>query len=101
MSMTTTAAVLAGVLGLLIGSFGTVLAYRVPRGESVVSPSSHCPHCATPLKPWHNVPVVSWVALRGRCAACHAPISSRYPLIEATTGLAFAALAALVIQITQ
>ena len=84
--------VIVGVLGLAIGSFLNVVIHRVPRGESVVHPPSHCPSCNTELKGRHNVPVVSWLVLRGRCAFCRAPISVRYPLVEAVTGLLFAGL---------
>lgn len=84
--------VIAGVFGLLIGSFANVVAYRVPAGISLLRPSQ-CPHCSTPIRPWQNVPVLSWLALRGRCASCPAPISARYPLVELITALMFAALA--------
>lgn len=84
--------VLAGILGLLIGSFANVVAYRVPAGISLLRPSQ-CPHCSAPIRPWQNVPVLSWLALRGRCAACSAPISARYPLVEAVTAVMFATLA--------
>jgi leader peptidase (prepilin peptidase)/N-methyltransferase len=83
------APVLAGVFGLLVGSFINVVVYRVPRGESVVFPPSRCPHCGHVLRAWENVPVLSWLALRGRCAACKAPISIRYPIVEALTGALF------------
>jgi leader peptidase (prepilin peptidase) / N-methyltransferase len=86
-------AVLAGVLGLAVGSFLNVVMYRVPRGESVVSPPSHCPRCESPVRGRHNVPVVGWLVLRGRCADCRLPISVRYPLVELATGLLFAAIA--------
>ena len=76
----------AGVLGAILGSFFNVVAHRLPRGESLVAPGSRCPHCATPVKPYDNVPVLSWFALRGRCRACSAPVSRRYPLVEAGTG---------------
>jgi len=79
------AAVLAGVFGLLLGSFLNVVAYRLPRGESLAFPGSHCPSCETPIKPWDNVPVLSWLWLKGRCRACHGSISARYPVVEATT----------------
>ena len=79
------AAVLAGVFGLLLGSFVNVVAYRLPRGESLAFPGSHCPSCDTPIRPYDNVPVLSWLWLRGRCRACHGPISARYPIVEATT----------------
>jgi leader peptidase (prepilin peptidase)/N-methyltransferase len=79
-------AVFAGMLGLAIGSFLNVVAYRLPRGESLSRPASRCPACDTPVKPYDNVPVLSWLALRGRCRSCRAGISVRYPLIEALTG---------------
>ncbi|MDQ3719631.1 MAG: prepilin peptidase, partial [Actinomycetota bacterium] len=84
-------AVLAGALGALVGSFLNVVSYRVPRGESVVSPRSRCPGCETPISSRDNVPVVSWLALRGRCRTCGQRISPRYPLTEALTAAAFAA----------
>lgn len=86
--------VAVGVLGALVGSFLNVVIHRLPRGESLVAPGSHCPRCGAPVRPWQNVPVVSWLALRGRCAACDAPISPRYPLVEALTAATFAAVAA-------
>jgi leader peptidase (prepilin peptidase)/N-methyltransferase len=86
--------VLVGVLGVAVGSFLNVVVYRVPRRESIAFPGSHCPSCETPIKPRHNVPIVSWLALRGHCAYCSAPISVRYPLIEAATGLLCAGIAA-------
>ncbi|MCW2758549.1 MAG: peptidase [Nocardioidaceae bacterium] len=70
-----------------------MVAYRVPREESVVSPPSHCPSCDAPIRNRHNVPVLGWLLLRGRCFDCRAPISARYPLVEAETGAAFAATA--------
>ena len=79
------AAALAGAFGLIIGSFLNVVAYRLPRGESVVFPASHCPSCDTPIKPYDNVPVLSWLVLRGRCRSCHNSISARYPIVEAVT----------------
>jgi len=81
--------ILAGLLGLVIGSFLNVVAYRVPARISLLR-ESRCPHCDTRIKPWHNVPVVSWLALGGKCANCHARISARYPIVEAITGAAFA-----------
>ncbi|WP_228375096.1 prepilin peptidase [Demequina iriomotensis] len=83
-------ALLAGLFGLLIGSFLNVVIWRVPRGESLVSPGSACPSCGAPVRPRDNIPLVSWLVLRGRCRDCAAPISSRYPLVELATGLAFA-----------
>ena len=84
-------AALAGVLGLLVGSFLNVVVWRLPRGESLLRPRSRCPQCGTPIKPYDNVPVLSWLLLRGRCGNCGAPISARYPLVEAVTGALFAA----------
>ncbi len=88
------AIVLAAVGGLLVGSFLNVVAYRLPRGESLVHPRSRCPSCATQLRAIDNIPVVSWLALRGRCHSCGAPISARYPLVEATTGALYVAVVA-------
>jgi leader peptidase (prepilin peptidase)/N-methyltransferase len=85
---------LAAVGGLLLGSFLNVVAYRLPRGESLVHPRSRCPQCETQLRAIDNIPVLSWVALRGRCAHCGAPISARYPLVELTTGALFVAVVA-------
>ena len=82
-------AVLVGLLGLLVGSFLNVVIYRLPRGESLVKPASRCPGCGTPVKPYDNVPVVSWLLLRGRCRNCGATISARYPIVEALTAAAF------------
>jgi leader peptidase (prepilin peptidase)/N-methyltransferase len=80
--------VLAGIFGAAFGSFLTVVVHRVPRGESVAAPRSRCPSCGTQLRAVDNVPVLSWVLLRGKCRACGAPISVRYPLLElATAGL--------------
>lgn len=76
-----------GLFGLLIGSFGNVVIYRLPRGESLNSPPSHCPTCGNRIRWYHNVPVVGWLVLRGRCADCGEPISIRYPLVEASMGL--------------
>jgi leader peptidase (prepilin peptidase) / N-methyltransferase len=75
----------AGVLGAVFGSFLNVVAYRLPRHESLVKPASRCPSCGTPVKPYDNVPILSWLLLRGRCRSCAAPISPRYPLVEALT----------------
>ena len=85
-------AVVAGVFGLAVGSFLNVVIYRVPAGESIVSPPSKCPSCGNPIRPQHNVPVIGWLMLGGRCHDCKAPISKRYPLVEAATGVLFAAL---------
>lgn len=86
--------ILAGVLGALIGSFLNVVAHRLPRGESLVRPGSHCPVCELPVRPYDNVPVVSWLLLRGRCRDCGASIGARYPLVELLTAVVFAAVAA-------
>jgi leader peptidase (prepilin peptidase)/N-methyltransferase len=83
----------AGILGLVIGSFINVVAYRIPLGRSVVSPPSACPNCGAAIRPVDNIPVVSWILLRGRCRQCGARISARYPIVEAFTALAFAATA--------
>jgi len=84
----------AGVLGLVVGSFLNVVIHRVPRNESLLRPGSRCPHCEVAIRPWHNVPVVGWLALRGRCAHCGHRVSPRYPLVEAGTALLFMATAA-------
>jgi leader peptidase (prepilin peptidase)/N-methyltransferase len=75
-----------GAFGLIFGSFGNVLIWRVPRGESVVSPPSHCPKCGHDVRWYDNVPVVSWMLLRGRCRDCGEPIPLRYPVIELASG---------------
>jgi leader peptidase (prepilin peptidase)/N-methyltransferase len=82
--------VLAGLAGLIIGSFLNVVVYRVPAGISL-SRESRCPHCDARIKPWHNVPVLSWLALRGTCSSCGARISARYPMVELVTAAAFVA----------
>lgn len=86
-------AAIAAALGLAIGSFLNVVIYRVPRGLSVARPGSFCPTCGTPVRGYDNVPVVSWLVLRGRCRHCGEPISARYPLVELVTGALFAAVA--------
>lgn len=83
----------AGVLGVAIGSFINVVACRVPLGRSVVSPSSSCPSCGARIKPTDNIPIVSWLLLRGRCRECGTRISVRYPIVETLTAVAFAATA--------
>lgn len=92
--MTAFVVAVSGVLGLLIGSFLNVVVWRVPRGESVVHPPSACPRCGHRIRSRDNVPVLSWLLLRGRCRDCGAPIARRYPLVEAGTGLLFALTAA-------
>jgi len=82
------------VLGLCIGSFLNVVVHRLPRGDSIVRPRSRCPQCGWALPAWANIPVASYLALRGRCAHCSGRISPRYPLVELATGCLFAALTA-------
>ncbi len=84
---------LAAVLGLMVGSFLNVVIHRLPRGESVVRPRSRCPHCGRAIAALENVPVVSYLALRGRCRGCRATISLRYPALEILTGAVFAGVA--------
>jgi leader peptidase (prepilin peptidase)/N-methyltransferase len=86
--------IIVGVLGLAVGSFLNVVIHRVPRDESLVRPGSHCPQCGNPVRARHNVPVLGWLMLRGRCADCATPISARYPLVEAGTTALFVAVAA-------
>jgi leader peptidase (prepilin peptidase)/N-methyltransferase len=81
--------VVAAVLGLAIGSFLNVLIWRVPRGESISHPPSACPHCGHRISWWENVPLLSFVLLRGRCHSCGAPISVRYPLVETAASILF------------
>lgn len=83
-------AIASGVLGVLVGSFLNVVIYRVPIGKSIVSPPSACPGCDTPIKGYDNIPLISWLLLRGKCRNCAAPISARYPLVELGTGILFA-----------
>ena len=78
-------------LGACIASFLNVVIWRVPRGESIVSPPSHCPKCNAPINWYQNIPILSWLALRGKCANCKAPISPRYILIETLGGVLFLA----------
>lgn len=80
--------------GLAIGSFLNVVAYRLPRGESLASPPSRCPSCETPIRWYDNVPVLGWLLLRGHCRSCGAAISWRYPAVELATGVLFALVAA-------
>jgi leader peptidase (prepilin peptidase) / N-methyltransferase len=76
---------IAALAGLTAGSFLNVVIYRLPRHESLVTPGSHCPGCGVAIKPYDNVPVLGWLALRGHCRSCKAWISPRYPIVEATT----------------
>jgi leader peptidase (prepilin peptidase)/N-methyltransferase len=80
-------------LGLIIGSFLNVVAYRLPRGESIVKPRSRCTSCGTEVRSLDNVPLLSWLVLRGRCRHCQAQISARYPIVELVTGVVFALVA--------
>lgn len=84
----------AAVLGAAVGSFLNVVIYRVPIGKSVVHPPSACPGCGERIRPADNIPILSWLLLRGRCRSCGTRISVRYPLIEAATAIAFAGVAA-------
>src|SRR5438552_15910699 len=92
--MTAFIAAVAGVYGLVVGSFLNVVIWRVPRHESIVKPGSHCRGCDTPIASRDNIPVLSWLVLRGRCRHCGEAISIRYPIIELVTGLLFAAVGA-------
>lgn len=91
--MTGLIVVASALLGLAVGSFLNVVIWRVPRHESVVSPPSHCPGCDAEIAPRDNIPVLSWLILRGRCRRCGVHISARYPLVEAGTGALWAMLA--------
>lgn len=82
---------LLAALGAIIGSFLNVVIHRLPREESIVFPNSRCPSCTKPIKAYDNIPVISWLILRGRCRACRASISARYPAVELMTGLLFGA----------
>jgi leader peptidase (prepilin peptidase)/N-methyltransferase len=84
----------AAAFGAIIGSFLNVVIWRLPRGESLVTPGSRCPRCGTPIAPHDNIPVVSWLVLRGRCRHCGARVSPRYPSVELLTAAAFAAVVA-------
>jgi leader peptidase (prepilin peptidase)/N-methyltransferase len=80
-------ATFAGVIGAMFGSFLNVVVYRLPRRESLVHPASHCPNCNAPVKPYDNIPILSWLLLRGHCRTCAQPISPRYPMVEALTAV--------------
>jgi len=84
----------AAAFGLIIGSFLNVVSYRLPAHVSLATPASRCPSCETPIKPYDNIPVLSWLLLRGHCRACDASIAPRYPLVEALTAVLFAAVVA-------
>ncbi len=92
MSQTGIVGVAAFVLGAVLGSFLNVLIHRLPRGESIVAPGSRCPHCRVPIAPWDNLPLISYVLLRGRCRHCGRPIAVRYVLVEAAAGALLAGL---------
>jgi leader peptidase (prepilin peptidase)/N-methyltransferase len=81
--------VLVTLFGLVVGSFLNVCIHRLPLRESLASPPSHCPHCKSPVKPYDNIPVVSYLMLRGRCRHCGAPISVQYPIVELATAVMF------------
>jgi leader peptidase (prepilin peptidase)/N-methyltransferase len=85
---------LTAAFGALIGSFLNVVIWRLPRRESLVTPGSRCPSCESPIAPYHNVPILSWFLLRGRCRSCGARISPRYPAVELLTAVAFACVVA-------
>jgi leader peptidase (prepilin peptidase) / N-methyltransferase len=85
--------IIYGVFGLVIGSFLNVCIYRLPRSTSIALPRSRCPHCDTPIRPYDNIPVLSYIILRGKCRSCGKPISIQYPIVELLTGLAFYACA--------
>ena len=87
-------ALFCGFFGLLFGSFANVVIHRVPAGESISTPRSACPNCATPIATRDNIPVVSWLLLRGKCRHCAEPISARYPLVELAMAGIFAAVGA-------
>ena len=84
----------AAAFGLILGSFLNVVAWRLPSRTSLSLPASHCPSCETPIKPYDNIPVLSWLLLRGRCRSCDEHISARYPIVEAATAALFAAVVA-------
>ncbi len=75
------------IFGVVIGSFLNVLIYRIPKGENIAFPASHCQSCNTPLKWWHNIPIISWIILGGKCHFCKEKISIQYPIIEFLTGV--------------
>jgi len=84
--------ILGFIFGLIFGSFLNVIIYRIPQNESIIYPSSHCQHCNTKLKPYHNIPIISWLFLKGKCAYCHHKISIQYPLIELLSALIVASI---------
>ena len=82
-------ALIVFIFGLIIGSFCNVVIYRLPQGASIITPGSHCPSCRTPIRPWDNIPLLSYLLLRGRCRACKEPFSLRYPSVELLTGVLY------------
>jgi len=75
------------IFGALVGSFLNVCIFRLPKEESIVWPGSHCPHCKGPIKAYDNIPIISYILLRGKCRECRSPISAQYPLVEGVTAL--------------
>jgi leader peptidase (prepilin peptidase)/N-methyltransferase len=96
--VTAVALVFAGLLGLAIGSFLNVVVYRLPRHESLSFPPSRCPACGKAIRWFDNIPVFSWLALRGRCRSCGERVSIQYPLVELATGLVFVAVATVLLR---
>ncbi|MBD3795393.1 MAG: prepilin peptidase [Epsilonproteobacteria bacterium] len=80
-------AIIVFIFGIMIGSFLNVLIYRIPKGENIAFPASHCQSCLTPLKGYHNIPIFSWLFLGGKCGFCGEKISIQYPIVELITGL--------------
>lgn len=81
--------VLIFILGLIVGSFSNVCIYRIPRNESIIFPASHCPKCHSPIKPVDNIPLLSYILLKGRCRNCKSKISIQYPIVEFLSGLIY------------
>jgi len=81
--------VLIFILGLIVGSFSNVCIYRIPKNESIIFPASHCPKCHSPIKPTDNIPLLSYILLKGRCRNCKSKISIQYPIVELLTGLIY------------
>ena len=78
-----------GLLGLIVGSFSNVCIYRIPRNESIIYPASHCPKCGSPIKSVDNIPLLSYILLKGRCRNCKSKIPIHYPVVEFLTGLVY------------
>ncbi|TQV61396.1 MAG: prepilin peptidase, partial [Sulfurovum sp.] len=85
-------AIIVFIFGIMIGSFLNVVIYRIPKGENIAFPASHCQSCLTPLKWYHNIPIFSWLFLKGKCGFCDEKISIQYPIVELITGLIAVAL---------